>query len=77
MLIEFEVEKSYDFSIILITHINELKALTQALMALRFFRWWDLASSAQQQKASDAAAEGGTYSVIRQGADDCILYGCL
>ena len=23
-----------------------------------FFRWWDLASSAQQQKANDAAAEG-------------------
>ena len=35
-----------------------------------FFRWWDLASSAQQQKATDAAAEGGTYSVARQGADD-------
>ena len=39
-----------------------------------FFRWWDLASSAQQQKATDAAAEGGTYSVARQGADDFASY---
>lgn len=35
-----------------------------------FFRLWDLASSSQQQKASDAAAEGSTYCVSRQGSDD-------
>ena len=39
-----------------------------------FFRWWDLASSSQQQKASDAAAEGGTYCVTRQGSDDFASY---
>ena len=39
-----------------------------------FFRWWDSASSAQQQKASDAAAKGGTYSVTRQGTDDFASY---
>ena len=39
-----------------------------------FFRWWDLASSSQQQKAADAAAEGGTYCVTRQGSDDFAAY---
>ena len=39
-----------------------------------FFGWWDLASSSQQQKASDAAAEGGTYCVTRQGSDDFASY---
>ena len=29
---------------------------------------------AQQQKASDAAAEGGTYSVTHQGADHFASY---
>ena len=33
-----------------------------------------MATSSQQQKASDAAAEGGTYSVTRQGTDDFASY---
>ena len=39
-----------------------------------FFRCWHLATSAEQQKASDAAAEVGAYSVTRKGADDFASY---
>ena len=49
---------------------SELSTLTYP----DFFRWWDIASSAQQQKAADAAAEGGTYCVTRQGSDDFAAY---
>ena len=34
LLINFEVKMSYGLLVILITHINEYKALTQALMGL-------------------------------------------